>query len=101
MKWLWTWDGRFFGYRDGEDIWTYKGKHIGKLDGTDVYDPQGKYLGELVSGERLVTCISKKNDRGYSFKPDPTIRRAPQNVDYAPYSMYAGYEDFPKLEDFD
>ena len=69
MKWLWTWDGQCFGYRDHEDLWTCDGKHVGKINGTDIYDSKGTYLGEIINGDRLITCKSKKLDTGYSFTP--------------------------------
>jgi hypothetical protein len=100
VKWLWTWDGKFFGYKDGDDIWTYKGKHIGKLDGTEIYDASGKYLGEIIS-DRLITCITKKNYQGFGYKPYGQRARVLKNVDYAGYAMFAGYEAFPPLGDFD
>ncbi|PKM77460.1 MAG: hypothetical protein CVU90_07555 [Firmicutes bacterium HGW-Firmicutes-15] len=98
MKWLWTWDGQCFGYRDHEDLWTYDGKHVGKISGTDIYDSKGDYLGEIINKERLITCKSKKHDRGYSFTPYANREGITKNIDYAGYAMYVGYEDFPKLE---
>jgi len=100
MKWLWTWDGKFFGYKDGDDIWTFKGQHIGKLDGPEIFNSKGQYLGEIIS-DRLITCISKKNYKGFAYKPYAKRARVPKNVDYAGYAMFAGYEAFPKIEDDD
>jgi len=97
MKWLWTWDGKCFGYREQEDLWTYEGKHVGNIIGMDIYDSKGNYLGEIMHGDRLITCKSKKLDKGYSFTPYANRAAVPQNVNYAGYAMYAGYEDFPKL----
>ncbi|HLH51034.1 MAG TPA: hypothetical protein VKV96_16970 [Roseiarcus sp.] len=28
MKWLWTWGGTSFGYRDGDDLWTHDGRDV-------------------------------------------------------------------------
>jgi hypothetical protein len=25
---LWTWSGKCFGYRDGDDLWTHDGLHV-------------------------------------------------------------------------
>jgi len=97
MKWLWTWDGQCFGYREHEDLWTCDGKHVGKIDGTDVYDSNGNYLGEIMNKERLITCISKKRDKGFRFKPYANRQPVEQNVNYAKYAMFVGYEDFPKF----
>jgi hypothetical protein len=36
MRWLWTWGGICFGYRDGEDLWTYDGHHVGKFHADEV-----------------------------------------------------------------
>jgi hypothetical protein len=97
MKWLWTWDGRFFGYLRGEDLWTYGGKHVGKVSGIDVYDSQGYYIGEISSKDRLITCVSKKGDKWFSFKPYADRLRVEKKADFPSYAMYTGYEDFPKL----
>ncbi|NSW84553.1 MAG: hypothetical protein HPY90_15220 [Syntrophothermus sp.] len=61
-QWLWTWGGRCFGYRDGDDLWTYDGKHVGRFIGDEVYAPDGSYLGEIKDG-RLITNLSKKHYR--------------------------------------
>jgi len=97
MKWLWTWDGHFFGYKDGKDLWTYDGKHVGNISGTDIYDSNGNYLGEIMHGDRLITCKSKKQDKKDSFKPYANRAGCEKQGDYAGYAMYVGYEDFPKL----
>jgi hypothetical protein len=98
IKWLWTWDGKCFGYRDKDNLWTYEGKHVGKLYGTDIYNPNGKYLGEL-HGDRLITCLSKKNYTEFRFKPYANRPSNTKRRDYSEYKMYLGYEDFPKFED--
>ena len=98
MEWLWTWGGRCFGYRDGDDLWTYDGKHVGRFSGDEVYAPDGQYLGEIISGNRLITNKSKKSWRHGSFTPYARRAGYAKYADYAGYAMYAGYEDFPKLE---
>lgn len=46
MDWLWTWGGKCFGYRSGDDLRTYDGCHVGRFHGDDVFGPDGRYLGE-------------------------------------------------------
>ena len=45
MERMFTWSGRSFGYKDGENLWTYSGKHVGKFHGDEVYGPDARYLG--------------------------------------------------------
>jgi hypothetical protein len=61
MEWLFTWDGKCFGYREGDNLWTHDGRHIGRFYGEEVYGQDGKYLGEIMSGNRLITNKSKKS----------------------------------------
>ena len=57
MDWLWTWGGRCFGYRDGDDLWTYDGRHVGRFHDDEVYAPDGQYLGVNRCTPHFV-CIS-------------------------------------------
>jgi hypothetical protein len=62
MEWLWTWGGKCFGYKDGDNLWAYSGEHIGKFKENEIYDRNGHYLGEIMSSNRLmcsaiVKCI--------------------------------------------
>lgn len=98
MLWLWTWGGRCFGYRDGDNLWTYNGKHVGKFYDDEVYDRNGVYLGEIKNENRLITCISKKGRRKSSFTPYANRCGYVKYVNYVGYVMYAGYEDFPNIE---
>jgi hypothetical protein len=99
MKWLWTWSGISFGYRQGDDLRTHDGRHVGRFHGDEVYGPDGHYLGELKNENRLITSLSKSTRRHGAFGPYA------QNVAYAPYAsyvgyvMYAGYTDFPSPEE--
>ena len=97
MQWLWTWGGRCFGYREGDDLWTYNGRHVGKFVGDDVYGPDGRYLGELINGDRLITQV-KKAWRPAGFPRWGKRVGYAKFVDYVGFTMYAGYEDFPELE---
>lgn len=99
MQLLWTWKGKFFGYRDGNDLWTYQGKHVGRFSESEVYDQNGRYLGEVTnSGDRLITHRSKANWRSCSFTPYARRATMVRYVNYVGYVMYAGYEDFPVPE---
>lgn len=98
VDWLWTWGGRCFGYRDGDDLWTYDGRHVGRFHDDEVYAPDGQYLGEIMSKNRLITNKGKKSWRRGSFTPHAQRAGYAEYADYAGYAMYAGYEDFPKLE---
>ena len=98
MKWLWTWGGRCFGYRDEDNLWTYDGKHVGRFVNNEVYAPNGAYLGEITDNNRLITDIAKKNRHSTSFTPDANRMGYVKYVDYVGYVMLLGYEDFPKIE---
>ena len=54
---LWTWGGKDFGDREGDELWTYDGRHVGHFHGTKVYAPDGRYLGELQREDHLITRI--------------------------------------------
>ena len=57
---LWTWSGKDFGDRDGDELWTYDGRHVGHFHGTKVYAPDGRYLGELQRDDHLITRIVRQ-----------------------------------------
>ena len=98
MEWLWTWRGRCFGYREGEDLWTYNGRHVGRFNNDEIYAPDGQYLGEIRNENRLIRNKSKKSKRGNIFTPHTHRAGYTKHADYAGYAMYAGFEDFPNLE---
>jgi len=100
MIWLWTWGGKCFGYRDGDDLWTVSGQHIGRFNGDEVYSPRGTYLGEVMSGNRLITNSGKSAWRGTSFAPYASRAGYTPYAPYAGYAMYAGHEDFPSPDSF-
>lgn len=97
MKWLFTWGGRCFGYREGDDLWTYDGRHVGRFYNEDVYGPDGGYLGEIMNENRLITNKSKKIWRQGSFTHYCKRVGYVKYVDYVGNVMYAGYEDFPDI----
>lgn len=98
MEWLWTWGGKCFGYRDGDDLITYQGKHVGRFYQDEVYGTRGQYLGEVMSG-RLITNRSKTSWRQTGFAAIPRGSHA-KYADYAGYAMYAGHQDFASTGDF-
>ncbi len=60
MKWLWTWGGTSFGYRDGDDLWTHDGRDVAGFT-------------EMKSTARMA---------GTSSQPeDPLISATPNNSD--------------------
>ena len=97
MEMLWTWDGEFFGYRDGDDLWTHDGRHVGRFYGDEVYAPAGRYLGEIKNG-RLITNVGKKSRMRGGFAPYASSVGIVKSVDYVGYVMYIGHEDFPSPE---
>ena len=100
MDWMWTWGGKCFGYRDGNDLWTYDGRHVGRFQGDDVYGPDGTYLGEIRNGNRLIRNRAKANRRASSFSPYNRRVGHVKHVNYVGNVMYVGYEDFPASEEF-
>ena len=99
MKHLWTWSGKYFGYRNENQLRTRNGQHVGRFYGDEVYGVDGRYLGEIRNGNRLITKRSGKMSRRSSFSPSASA----SSINYAGYTgniMIAGYEDFPDPEDF-
>jgi hypothetical protein len=52
---LWTWSGKYFGYRDGDELWTHDGRLAGRFYHDEVYGAAGRYLGEVRDVDRLIT----------------------------------------------
>jgi hypothetical protein len=94
MEWLWTWGGKTFGFRDGDELWAKDGRHVGRFHGDEVYAPDGLYLGEVLQG-RLITKRRKKGHRKGSFTPMTSRAGRTGKVDRVGSVMLAGYEDFP------
>ncbi len=95
MEYLWTWSGRFFGYRQGDNLFSKSGRCVGRFSGDEVYGTTGKYLGELIN-DRLITNSAKRSWMGDSA-PNTTggIVSSARSTGYA---MYAGHEDFPDVK---
>lgn len=99
MQWLWTWGGKSFGYREGNNLWTHDGRHIGHFFENEIYNSNGNYLGEIKSENRLITNISKKSWKSSSFTPYANTAGFVNYADYVEYVMIAGYDDLPSAED--
>lgn len=88
MEWLWTWSGRCFGYRDGDNLWTHDGRDIGRFHDDEVYGSDDRYLGEIINN-RLITNKSKKVQRRSGFAPYASRTVYTKYVDYVGYTMYS------------
>ena len=95
MQMLWTWGGKFFGYRDGDDLWTHDGRHVGRFRGDNAFDQHGRYLGEVMQRDRLITSTTKGIGQTGIFTPYAKRAGIARYANYAGYAMYAGYRDFP------
>ncbi len=97
---LWTWQGRYFGYRRGDSLLTHHGIEVGRFCGSEIYGIDGSYLGELActeDGVRLVTCSYKKSRRAATFAP--VLKRPHARIrDRKGLALYCGYEPFPTPE---
>lgn len=96
MTHIHTWEGRYFGYLDSDDLWTHDGRHVGRINNGEIFDASGMYLGEVLN-DRLITNVNRKNSRGYGFSPFSNRAGVVSHVNYVGYVMYSGYEDFPML----
>jgi hypothetical protein len=94
---LWTWSGKDFGDREGDELWTYDGRHVGHFYGTEVFAPDGRYLGELQRDDHLITRIVKRPmRRRRAFTPLPDRPARPTFIGFDGFPLpKAGYEDFP------
>ena len=94
----WTIGGRFFGFRDGDDLWTHDGRHVGRFSAEEVYAPDGGYLGELSNGQ-LVTDLSKVSTSHERPEFDPYADRASipnaREFDRDAIAPPNGYGEFP------
>ena len=98
MQPLWKWNGKFYGFRDGDELFTTEKQHVGRFQGNDIFGKDGQYIGELI-GDRLITNKSKKIFRGQSFTPrTDKIVGIVKHVDYVSNVMSSGCEDFPDPE---
>ncbi len=97
MNWLWTWNGKSFGYRDGDLLWTRGGNNVGRFYDDEVFGADGRYLGETRSG-RLIRNKAKRSQRQSPFAPRGSRVAYVDRMDYVGNVMLAEYEDFPLLK---
>jgi len=95
---LWTWDGQYFGYREGNELWTHRGVLAGHFHGDEVYGANGHYLGET-DGERLHANLSKESQRQTPFGPRHGAAVAGHG-NLGTRGPTGGYTAFPKPETF-
>jgi len=95
---LWTWGGRDFGHRDGDELWTHDGRHVGHFHGTEVFAPDGRYLGELQHDDRLITKTSKLLRHRKAFTPLPDQPARAAFIGFSGFPIPPGCEDFPSPE---
>jgi hypothetical protein len=100
MEWLWTWKGKSFGYRHGNELRLQDGTHVGTFVGDEIFGLGGKYIGEIRNGNRL---IARKASKG---KSGPTVSRKMKlggqvgRVNMVGFVSFVGYEDFPSPDAF-
>ena len=95
---LYTWGGKYFGKRNGDNLWTHDGCYVGRFSGDEVFDSSGQYLGELKNG-KLITNTSKKSKSVPSFSPYADRVGHVPSVDHVGSIMLVGYEDFPRPDE--
>ncbi len=95
MEYLWTWSGRFFGYREGDLLYAKSGRCVGRFSGSEVYGANGKYLGELIN-TRLITNRSKPSSMMGTPAPNTTGENV-SSENHPGFAMYAGHDDFPDV----
>lgn len=100
MQHLWTWGGKYFGYRESNALRTYRGNHIGYFVGDEAFALDGRYLGEA-RNDRLIVNPSKRGLLAGSVARFARNAALVKMVDYVGNVMLAGYEDFPPPEAFD
>lgn len=86
MNHLWTWSGRYIGYRERNHLYTYSGRLVGRFVGEEIFTPDGTYLGEIHEG-RLVADGRKRQslDAGFGRAPrvdKPVSWARPEIVDF-------------------
>ena len=94
---MWTWTGRFFGYREGDELWTRDGVHVGRFGGREVYGRDGRYLGELMLGRLITHRLRGREfaDSRFAHPAQPDRERSAEQTDIDAYQLLAGYDDFP------
>ena|ERR1035438_5803998 len=96
---LWTWDGEYFGYRDGDQLWAHHGQLVGKFRGDVVYGADGAYLGEIRDNDRLITKTASKNKHAAGFGIRQRGARGLRGRRGSRGAL-SGYEGFPSPDSF-
>ena len=94
---LWSWSGKYIGYKKRNQFFTNHGHHFGQFVGNEVYSPDGNYLGELKFG-RLVTVAEHKIKK-VSSVPKANNKGASISGfgDLASREFVEGCKDFPNV----
>lgn len=98
MQRLWTWEGKYFGYRRKDELFTVDGRHVGRFRGDEVFDASGMYLGEVLE-QRLVRNRAKRGRMGpraarVNGKPIPPL------ADADPRQPTGQFDGFPPPDAF-
>jgi hypothetical protein len=97
---LWTWSGKDFGDRNGDELWTYDGRHVGRFHGRNVFASNGRYLGELRGDDRLITRNGKPPRPRSPFTPLPARPARPRFRGFGSGLVaLASFTDFPAPEE--
>lgn len=92
---LWSWNGKYVGYRLSDSLFSYDGRQVGYFgEGDEVYGCNGAYLGEIRGGNRLITNLSKRLWTRRTLIPR-VMKSSVGQRDVNAKQMLAGYEDFP------
>lgn len=94
---LWSWTGKYIGYREGNELFSATHKHVGHFVGNDVYSLDGRYLGEFMGG-RLIAVKEHRNKRITTIQAIKHRRAMPgERMDLDMRELPASCEDFFKL----
>lgn len=98
MQRLWTWEGKYFGYRRRNDLFTATGHHVGCFRGDEVFDAAGMYLGEIHDA-RLIRNRAKRGRMGPRAErtSGPVV---PALADVDARKPTGQFEGFPPAESF-
>lgn len=98
MQRLWTWDGKYFGYRHRNDLFTAMGHYVGRFRGDEIFDAAGMYLGEI-HDDRLIRNRAKRGRLGPRAErtSGPTV---PALADVEARQPSGQFEGFPPPEAF-
>lgn len=93
VHWVWNSSGDCAGYLIGDDFWTPEGRHAGRVHGIEIYDCHGVYRGEVMSENRLIFCLGKKNWYGARYTPLPSVKACLPRKGLSKLAPPRGYRD--------